>query len=122
LLKDCIRYLEPQGRISIVVPDAKKFIQAYLCEDGRGWSAIGMGALPDDMPTSMCMVNHVFHQGGEHLFGYDYKTLAHLLRSCGFGTVIRSAYRSSDFFEPELDLSCHQHYSLYAEASSSTFG
>lgn len=116
LLKDCVRCLQPEGRIRIVVPDARKFIQAYLCEDGTGWSAVGMKDLPDDMPTSMCMVNHVFHQGGEHQFGYDYETVVHLLMASGFTHVISSDYRSSDFFDPELDLSCHQHYSLYVEA------
>lgn len=116
LLKDCVRCLEPQGRVRIVVPDARKFIQAYLCEDGRGWPAIGIEALPDDMPTSMCMLNEVFHQGGEHLFGYDYETVVYLLKSSGFTHVIRSDYRCSDFFDPELDLACHQYYSLYVEA------
>lgn len=118
LLNDCIRCLQEGGSVRIVVPDAKAFIDAYTSTDKSAWSAIGIDEFPDDIPTPMTMVNNVFHQAGEHLFAYDFETLEHLLRSSGFKHVIRSTYRASQAFDPDLDLECHRLYSLYVEASA----
>ena len=64
----------------------------------------------------MCMLNHVFHQKGEHLFGYDFETLEYLLDVCGFRNVTLSSFRASVEFPTELDLVVHENYSLYVEA------
>ena len=117
LLSECRRCLEPKGIIRIVVPDAAKFIKAYLDDNLEGWRALGFEALPDDMPTRMCILNHVFSQKGEHLFAYDFETLEYLLASVGFSRIELSGYRLSSIFDKELDLSCHKAYSLYVDAS-----
>jgi len=116
ILRDCRRSLEPGGMIRLVVPDVKKFIGAYLGTNCLSWSSLGFQHLPDDMPTGMCLLNHVFHQKGEHLFGYDFETLEYLLVVCGFRDVTLSAFRASVEFHPDLDLAVHEHYSLYVEA------
>lgn len=116
ILRDCQRSLEPGGKIRLVVPDVEKFIGAYLGANGLSWSSLGFQNLPDDMPTGMCLLNHVFHQKGEHLFGYDFETLKYLLVMCGFKDVTLSSFRSSIQFPLELDLGVHERYSLYVEA------
>ena len=118
ILRDCHRSLEPGGKIRLVVPDAEKFVCAYLGVNGLSWPSLGFQALPDDMPTGMCLLNHVFHQKGEHLFGYDYETIKYLLSVCGFKDVTLSSFRSSAQFPLELDIGVHEHYSLYVEASA----
>jgi len=117
LLAECVRCLEPNGKIRIVVPDAAKFIFAYTGAKQEDWMALGLEVLPDDMPTRMCVLNHVFSQKGEHLFAYDFQTLEYLLCSAGFSDIKLSGYRASDCFDHDLDLSCHRPYSLYVEAS-----
>ena len=61
-------------------------------------SSLDFQHLLDDLPTGMCLLNHVFHQKGEHLFGYDFETLEYLLVMCGFRDVTLSSYRSSGQF------------------------
>lgn len=114
-LEDCVRCLLPHGRIRIVVPDLQKFIHAYLSVGGISW--LDLGITPSEKhPTGICVLNHVFHMGGEHLFGYDYETIEYLLKICGFTHVSISRFRASDHFNPDLDLDIHQRYSIYVEA------
>lgn len=117
LLADCYRVLSPHGSIRVVVPDVERFIRAYSSKDPHVWESLGFETMPLDMPTPMCLLNHVFHQDGEHQFGYDAQTLAWLLESSGFKKIELSSYRQSVHFPPSLDLPVHQPYSLYMDAS-----
>jgi predicted SAM-dependent methyltransferase len=120
LLASIWRVLEPGGRVRIVVPDCERYLEAYVTRDPAKWAALGLATLPSDMPTPMAMVNHEFHQGGEHQFGYDYETLRYVLSKAGFCEVGKRAYGMSD--DPELCLDREQHstYSLYVEARKPT--
>jgi hypothetical protein len=71
---------------------------------------------PDDLPTRMDVVNHIFHQWHEHRWGYDLETLAHRLTRAGFGQVERMSYQCS--IDPLLAQDREQHapYSLYVDA------
>ena len=105
------------GVLRIAVPDAERFIQAYCTGGSSPYGELGLGELPSDLPTKIDVLNHVFHQGHEHRWGYDYVALADRLARAGFTTVERSAFRRSRL--PELgaaDLSTHERYSLYVEA------
>ena len=68
------------------------------------------------MNTPMELVNHVFHQGGEHCFGWDYTTMEFALRRAGFVQVIKQSYKQS--LDPVLiiDQPNHAPYSLYVDA------
>jgi len=110
------RVLETGGRLRIIVPDGRRFAEAYLKGDRGLWSALGLEPLPADMPTPMAMLNHVFHQGGEHHFAYDYETLAWALKAAGFAEVSRSAFGASADPLLAIDRREHAPYSLYVEA------
>jgi len=116
-LRDCWRVLQPGGVLRTVVPDAERYLRAYCQGDLAGFRELAVpDPFPDDLPTRMDIINHVFHQWHEHRWGYDVETLTHRLRSAGFSRVERMAYRSSR--DPELaqDREEHAPYSLYMDA------
>lgn len=118
MLRDYHRLLEPGGVLRIIVPDAKRFVEAYVSGDEATWSELGwdIAHLPSDLVTPMHVVNHVFHQGGEHLFGYDFETLKVLLSQAGFERIERRAFRQSADPQLAIDQQNHAPYSLYVEA------
>ena len=116
LFSESYRVLEPGGHLRIVVPDGEKWAKAYVSKDPKEWKALGFSQFPDDLPTPMAMLNHVFHQGGEHRFAWDYETMNYALRRAGFVNVYRRSFRESGVDELAIDLSHHAPYSLYVEA------
>ena len=117
MLVEFYRVLEPGGRLRIVVPDGERFLMAYASRDAAMWRELGWDEshLPEDIFTPMHVVNHIFHQGGEHLFAYDFETLALVLRKAGFSMVKRQTFRISDDPELAIDQENHAPYSLYVE-------
>ena len=116
-LHDCYRALRGGGVLRIIVPDAERYLHAYCRGDLSGFRELDVpDPFPDDLPTRMDVVNHVFHQWHEHRWAYDFETLAQRLHSAGFITVERSAYHRSR--DPVLanDRDVHARYSLYVEA------
>ncbi len=118
MLADYHRVLEPGGTLRVIVPDAQAFVDAYVLGRAEKWAALGwdMDNLPDDMATPMDVVNHTFHQGGEHLHGYDFDTLRWALTRAGFSDVRKMNF--GDSVDPELaiDQENHAAYSLYVDA------
>jgi predicted SAM-dependent methyltransferase len=116
VLREFHRVLGPGGRVRIIVPDGRRFAEAYLRGDRALWAELGLDPLPADMPTPMAMLNHVFHQGGEHHFAYDLETLEWALGNAGFADVRRSAFGLSADPLLAIDRREHAPYSLYVEA------
>ncbi|MEI9804116.1 MAG: hypothetical protein WDN48_06145 [Pseudolabrys sp.] len=102
----------------IIVPDAERFVKAYASNDSELWRQLGwdMADLPPDIYTPMHVVNHVFHQGGEHLFAYDFETMKWVLRQAGFATIARQSFGVSSDPGLAIDQENHRPYSLYVEA------
>jgi glycosyltransferase involved in cell wall biosynthesis/predicted SAM-dependent methyltransferase len=120
-LADCVRVLRPGGVLRVIVPDAERYLQAYCRSDLSGFRELAVpDPFPDDLPTRMDIINHVFHQWQEHRWGYDFETLAQRLRCAGFERVERTAYGAS--LDPQLaqDRESHAAHSLYVDATKST--
>lgn len=117
LLTECYRLLQPGGYLRIIVPDAEKFLRAYVAGDSRQWLALGydLNALPLNPPTPMSIINHVFHQRGEHRAAYDFNTLHHILARHGFSQIKRQCFGQSDDPGMNIDRPNHAPYSLYVD-------
>ncbi|MEJ0067173.1 MAG: methyltransferase domain-containing protein [Caulobacteraceae bacterium] len=73
LAREIWRVLEPGGTFRVIVPDGERFLHAYVAGSADEWAELrwDLSHLPSDIFTPMHIINHTFHQGGEHLFGYD---------------------------------------------------
>ena len=115
-LADCWRVLQPGGILRIIVPDARRYIEAYLQPDLSGFVALDCPIpFPDNVPTRMDIVSHVFHQFHEHRWGYDFDNLRHRLQAAGFVGIEQMAYRKSHDPALACDRPVHAPYSLYVE-------
>ena len=121
LAKEVHRILGPGGVFRVIVPDLEAFAKAYVAGGKVAWAALGwnLDAMPHDVHTPMHILNHTFHQGGEHLFGYDFEILSWMLKKAGFDKVERLQFKKS--LDPELaiDLPNHRNDSLYVDAVKS---
>lgn len=130
-LTECRRVLQPGGTLRIVVPDGSKYVLAY----GSGtlgafeaFSALATLSPGDDLApysvgretlpfrTKMEIVNFHFRQNGQHRFSYDYETLAHLVRDCGFASVTQATFGESRLPGLAIDQAARAEESLVAEA------
>lgn len=118
IFREFYRILAPDGVLRIIVPDAERFLEAYVLKDKGLWRKLGWNIekLPDDIYTPMHVINHIFHQGGEHLFAYDFETLKWALHGAGFPTVLRQSFGISIDSELAIDRDTHRPYSLYVDA------
>jgi predicted SAM-dependent methyltransferase len=115
-LADCLRTLKPGGIIRVIVPDARRYIEAYLQPDLSAFEALVWPSFSTELPTKMDLMNHVFHQYHEHRWAYDFENLRHRLETAGFAQVKQMSYRYSN--DPLLACDGQEHapYSLYMEA------
>jgi predicted SAM-dependent methyltransferase len=111
------RVLEAGGVIRLIVPDAARFMAAYAA-GRRAFDHLAVpDPFPDDLPTRMDVVSHVFHQDHEHHWAYDAESLADRLVRAGFTDITQVAFRES--LDPALavvDNEVHAPYSLYVDA------
>ena len=110
LLRDCLRALAPGGSISVCVPNARLFLDAYSQKRffvdqsnervwKRGW--FETGSLIDQ-------INYIAYMGGEHRLMFDDANLTAFLRLAGFNDV------SVRGFQNGLDLPQRDYESIYA--------
>jgi predicted SAM-dependent methyltransferase len=113
-LSGCARVLRPDGILRLVVPDAEKYLHAYI---SPGWDEMRKLRGCGGFATKMEVLNEVFRQGIEHKFAYDYETLERLLLRCGFRKVERKEYGQSDLDVLRIDQYKRAAESLYVEAT-----
>lgn len=117
-LDECYRCLQKRGVLRVIVPDAERFVGAYLKPGWDGFRAIAaQGCDPAmEFQTKMDALNHVFIQNAEHYGGYDEESLRSLLRQHGFQDVTRLSFGTGEFPDGCIDREQHRPYSLYIEA------
>lgn len=108
LMKECLRALMPGGLFSIVVPNARMYIEGYLGQreipqEYYGW------APAFNNTTAIDAVNYVAYMAGEHKYLFDQENLVYRLTLAGF-TEVRP--REMD---PALDMVERDYESIYAE-------
>ena len=103
LFRECFRVLKPGGTFRVVVPDAELFLRLYTEPDAEKRKQIFerypkwvMDELK--LTTPIEMVNYVFRDSifNQHLFAWDFETLALRLRDVGFKVVRTRAGESAD--------------------------
>lgn len=131
-LAEVRRVLAPGGRLRLVVPDVAQLIDAYRSGD-RDFFARRAAHWPGARGDGPLLPQFLSYAGAgaepaflfeAHKFGYDFETLAHLLRESGFEAVVRSGYMASE--DPILRIDDQSavaqaahgggHYSLFVEA------
>jgi predicted SAM-dependent methyltransferase len=123
VLSECHRVLEPGGVLRMVVPDAEKYVRAYL---EQGWDDMTRirplhegrrdPYLGGQYQTKMELINVVFRQGGQHKFAYDFETLSYALRKFGFSDVRHQQFGQGVASELCLDSARRAPESLYVDA------
>lgn len=113
-LTECFRCLKPGGVLRIVVPDAEKFIRAYYVNTAASWAELDISGFKDDWQP-MDALNKIFHQAGEHKFGYDFGTLSFSIKSVGFKAVEKMEFGQSTDILLQNDQANHRHASLYVD-------
>ncbi len=107
LLAEAMRVLKPGGSFSIVVPNARLYVEHYLGQrdlpdDFFGWEPAFNGT------TRIDALNYIAYMAGEHKYLFDQENLLHILSAAGFDRV---APRE---FDAETDLAERDYESLYA--------
>ncbi len=107
LLRECLRVLKPGGSFSIVVPNARLYVEHYLGqrdlpEEFFGWTAAFNNT------TRIDALNYVAYMAGEHTYMFDVENLLFRLLSAGLVDVRERP------FDPETDLAERDYESIYA--------
>jgi predicted SAM-dependent methyltransferase len=109
LLRECHRILKVGGSLSIAVPNAKIFLDAYACGDlfeKNKYCSYDVGL---KYKYKIDYVNFIAYMGGDHKHMFDEENLVGVLEEAGFGKAkIRD-------FDPSIDLEVRRHESIYAE-------
>ena len=112
LFEEVRRVLVPGGELSVCVPNARLYIDAYL----------GISTLSSDhsfwepalsSKTGIALVNYIAYMGGEHKCLFDIDSLLERLQGAGFVDVQKRS------FDASIDLPERSFESIYAMARKS---
>lgn len=110
LLRECHRVLKPGGALTMAVPNARIYLEAYFnpaAFDRAKFCGYDVGLSFD---SRIDVVNFIAFLGGQHKFMFDEENLPRVLEKAGFREVRARS------FDPALDLEVRNHESIYAEA------
>ena len=113
ILKESLRVLKPGGTISICVPNARLYIDAYLGDtplsaDHNFWEPALVSR------SGIDLLNYVAYMGGAHACMFDEPSLVARLERVGF---VETQTRP---FDSSIDLPEREFESIYAEAKKPT--
>lgn len=109
-INECHRVLKNKGELSVCVPNAGLYIQAYV--DERQFLENGQGYRPAFVKTGSFLdqVNYIAYMDGHHHYMFDEKNLVKTLKKSAFSLVTLRE------FDPSLDLKSRDFESIYASA------
>lgn len=110
MIRECWRVLKPEGSLSVCVPNARLYIDAYISgayfrDQASFWKSgiCNTGSYIDQ-------INYIAYMGGTHKFMFDSENLIKILQNNGFKQA-----RLRDF-DCSIDLIDRDFESIYAEA------
>lgn len=111
-LKECRRVLKVGGYMSVCVPDAKKYIEAYI--EGRNFIEVDREYKPAlvDTGSYLDQINYIAYMAGEHCYMFDQQNLVNILKKAGFSRVEPRPFDST------IDLAERDFASIYAIATN----
>jgi predicted SAM-dependent methyltransferase len=111
LIYECYRVLKPGGILTVAVPNARIYLDAYQNPEKFDSNYYCRWKPGFHYNTKMDYVNYIAYMGGHHRYMFDEENLLLILSKPGFESVkIRE-------FDPALDLEQRSYESIYAEAT-----
>lgn len=110
LVSECHRVLRPNGVISVSVPDARIYIDAYARDVPLDLARFARYKFGLTFASKIDYLNHIFYMDGQHRYMFDPQNLLALLLDAKFKNArLRE-------FDAELDQEGRKHMSLFATA------
>ncbi len=109
-LDECMRTLKPNGVVSICVPNAQIYLEAYVKKQELEADTYFLYKPAYNYTTRMDYINYTAYMDGQHKYMFDKENLLFLLTSKGFKDA-----RIRDF-DPSIDRLARDYESIYAEA------
>jgi predicted SAM-dependent methyltransferase len=110
MLKECLRVQVPGGALSVCVPNARLYIEAYCSGKGLDHETFIEWAPAWNSTTKMEYVNYTVYMDGDHQYMFDEENLLAVFSKAGF----RNARPRE--FDASLDRQERDYESIYAVA------
>lgn len=98
MIREVYRVLKPGGVHRLVLPDLRKWVNAYFCRDNFFFDQFRkMGVQkkdPVEWPTNGSVLTGMLH-GHEHKAAWDFETLSHHLNASGFHEIKETFFQES---------------------------
>ncbi len=114
VLRECLRIMKPGAVARVSVPDARKFVMAYLGEEDNG-------SLPYRFPDWADYLAQLTQKHG-HQSVWDEDNLSRVLRETGFTDIRREEFRIGRNPDLLVDHEDRRADSLFMEAEKPTAG
>jgi predicted SAM-dependent methyltransferase len=111
LLRECHRVLQQNGTLSVCVPNARIYLDAYFHSEGFNTDLYCSYRPALSSYGKMDLINYVAYMGGHHRYMFDSENLSGLLTVVGFRNVRPRP------MDPSRDKVERHHESIYAIAT-----
>jgi len=110
LLKELKRILKSGRELSICVPDAKIFVNAYLKNDLEKKKELDRIKHFEHPVEKIDFINYIAYMGGVHKYMFETENIISILKHVGYKKVVKRN------FQPDLDLKVRKDESIYISA------